>query len=246
MEIGIIGLDQNNDYIVEHLLQKTANNIIAYDPDRRLSAYTAEICKTVAEVFERAQVIFLSLKSPIDLSILIESSSSFIQKEQIFIDLTDTSPAMAQHVAAEIRSLGAHYIDCAVFGPDGFHGEFLFFAGGNSEAFQAVWPLIHCFAPDCRYLGLPGRGRVGKVLCGAMAARLSDVLDETAQIANALHINGQEFLESLGKFEEIVNPLARLKGEAPPLDRERLQGDVAMIEQMQSYFRGRKDGTTQG
>lgn len=158
MEIGVIGWAVTAARSSDSCLEKTARNLSVYDPDGRSVRRAVNVCATAAELCDRCDRIVVALDASADLTRLCNSIAPFVRPGQIFIDLTDTSPALAHAAANGMRRLGAAYIDCGVFGREGLDGPFILFAGGDSEAFAAALPLIRCFAPDCHYAG-PARPR---------------------------------------------------------------------------------------
>lgn len=158
----------------------------------------------------------VALDASADLTRLCNSIAPFVRPGQIFIDLTDTSPALAHAAANGMRRLGAAYIDCGVFGREGLDGPFILFAGGDSEAFAAALPLIRCFAPDCHYAGPPGRGRAMRVICRALAAQLMRGVGEAAALAASFGVGREAFISALAAFERVADPGSRSSGAACP------------------------------
>ena len=133
MEIGVIGLGGNGRAVVGQLLEKTARNLSVYDPDGRSVRRAVNVCATAAELCDRCDRIVVALDASADLTRLCNSIAPFVRPGQIFIDLTDTSPALAHAAANGMRRLGAAYIDCGVFGREGLDGPFILFAGGRQR-----------------------------------------------------------------------------------------------------------------
>ncbi|MEM1485929.1 NAD(P)-binding domain-containing protein [Oscillospiraceae bacterium PP1C4] len=234
MNVGVIGLSASGQVVVDSLLRKTAHNLLVYDPDGRGSNRTVTVCETAAELCDKCGIIVIALASAADLTALCNGIAPFISDNQIFIDLTDTSPALAHTVANGMRRHGAQYIDCGIFGANGLTDPFILFAGGNGEAFAAVQPIIRCFAPDLRYMGPAGRGKAVRLLCRALAAQIQESIGETAALAASMGIDERYFLESLSAFAEIAQPLAALGGGEPAFSIQELMRDVAVVEEMSS------------
>ena len=232
MEIGVIGLGGSGRAVVGQLLEKTARNLSVYDPDGRGVRRAVNVCATAAELCDRCDRSVVALEASADLTRLCNSIAPFVRPGQIFIDLTDTSPALAHAAANGMRRLGAAYIDCGVFGREGLGGPFLLFAGGDSEAFAAALPLIRCFAPDCHYAGPPGRGRAMRVICRALAAQLMRDVDEAAALAASFGVGREAFTSALASFERIADPLAELGGGLPGFSAGELAGDAALASEM--------------
>ena len=158
MEIGVIGLGGNGRAVVGQLLEKTARNLSVYDPDGRSVRRAVNVCATAAELCDRCDRIVVALDASADLTRLCNSIAPFVRPGQIFIDLTDTSPALAHAAANGMRRLGAAYIDCGVFGREGLDGPFILFAGGDSERRRLSSPALVRYA-SLRYAARPASKR---------------------------------------------------------------------------------------
>lgn len=232
MEIGVVGLGENAEIVIESLLRKTAHNLFVYDPDKEDCAQHVTICQTAAELCERCEVVFLLLETAADLTALCNSIMPFIQEGCILIDLTDISPALAHTISNGMRRHGAAYIDCGIFGAKGMQDPFILFAGGNSETFARVQPLLRCFAPDLHYMGPAGRGKAVRLFCRALALRMQESIAQTAALADAFGIKKEYFLDSLAAFGKVAHPLASFSGGEPAILDERLEVDAQLVTEM--------------
>ncbi len=232
MDIGVIGLGPDGRAVVDSLLRKTAGNVFVYDPDGRSCGRTVTECGTAAQLCERCEIVVTALGSAYDLTCLCNGIAGFVTPGQIFIDLTDTSPALAHAVANGMRRRGASYIDCGIFGREGLNGPFILFAGGNSESFARAQPVIRCFASDFHYMGPSGRGKAVRLLCRALDAQLQDCVVRTAALAGSMGIAEDYFLESLAAYEDIARPLAALGGQEPAFSVQELARDLEVAGEM--------------
>lgn len=243
MDVGVIGLGRDGCFVVRELLAKTAYNVFAYDPDGRRGAEQAYACRSAAEVCERCEIIVVALESATELTHLYNAVAAFISEDQIFVDLTPTSPSFAHDLANNMRRVcKARYIDCGVFGAGGMREPFIMFAGGNSKAFSRARPLIRCFAPDCRYMGVSGRGRAARLICSSLAMQLQSGIEEATELAQSFGIDKRYFLDSLADFERIADPLAPLSGESAAFSREELHDDAQLAAEMARRAGLRLDG----
>ena len=232
MEVGIIGTGQVGEAVTAHLLGKTARNLYVYDPEGLLLRSDVVSCSTAAEVCDRCLQVVVALGSPADMTALYNGIVDFIHDGQVFIDFTETSPAMAHAVANGMRRRGARYLDCGLFGREGLKEPHLIFVGGSGETFGRVYPLLHCIAPDCRYVGPSGRGQAMRLLCRALAARISDVVEDAAALAGSFGVERELWLDALSAFPEIADPMAVFRGETPGFVRANLQSDLEVVNEM--------------
>lgn len=241
LEIGIIGLGRDGKIVLRHLLQKTVEDLAVYDPDGRTTRHPVRNYDTAAELCDHCETVILALETASDLTALCNGIAPYLHPGQLFIDLTPASPALAHAVSNGMRRHGVRYIECGIYGREGLEQPFLLFAGGSGEAFSAALPLLRCFAPDCRHLGPAGRGKAGRLLCRALDDSLQKAVAEIGDTASMLGIGRERFLDSLGGFSGIADPLAALGGGSPVFPRELLAADTDMVSQMRQRAETLKD-----
>lgn len=232
MQLGVIGLGETGQELVERLLRCTCHDLYVYDPDNRLPAASVHVCDTAAQVFDACDVLFLALESAADQLALLNGVCEFLHSGSLVADLTPVSPAQAHKNANACRRAGIGYLDCGIFSPGGSLKEpFLCFVGGNGDVFARLCPLLRCFAPDCRHMGPSGRGQAVRMVCLSLAAGLERELERAAGLASELGIRRDHFLDAIGGFETVARPLAAIGGGEPAFSPAELeQGERVTVE----------------
>lgn len=228
MKIGVLGLNKKGQIILEHLLNKTAHNIYAYGLDGTARERSGvHYCTTAMLLCEKADIVLIALDNSSDLTALFNAIAPFIRKDQIFVDTTDISPAMAHAIANGVRRLEGYYLDCGIFGE--LDQEFVLYIGGSSQAYEKAASLLHCIGPHNYYMGPSGRGQAVRALCRSLSGQIQNCFEETAQLAQAFGIPYDYFIGTLSRYPQIAQPLEFLKGEALPEDLESLEivGEMA-------------------
>lgn len=233
MQIGVIGLNANGQLVIDSLLSKTDESIYVYDAEGRTCPKNVTVCETAVQLCEKCDLIITALHTPAELANLFEQLSSSIRKGQVWIDLTEISPALAHKIASGMAARQANYLDCGIFGRNGLAQPFIMFVGGANNVFAAVQPFLLCFAQECYYMGPSGRGQAMRIFCRSMSGRILDCLEDTSELAQAFGIERSYFFSTLGRFHQIADPLGELGGGRPGFFRKELENDVQMAKQMQ-------------
>lgn len=237
MNVGIIGLGQAGARIVQELLHKTAHDLFVYDPDGRRTDANTTACSSAAQVLDCCETVVLSFSRPGDLTTFCNTCAGFVRKGQLLIDVTDTSPALAHAVEKGMYRLGAHYVDCGLFGAPDLSGPFLLYAGGRLPSFVMAQPLLRCIAQEVFFMGAPGKGRAARMVCGALAADVHKSITSAQTLSSALGLEAYGFADTLAHFSKIARPFAELEGAPPVLPAEQLARD----KKLAAHLRHRLD-----
>ena len=140
------------------------------------------------------------------------------KKGAYLIDMTTSSPALAERIFKEAEALGLHGMDAPVTGGDtgAKAGTLTILAGGRKEDFETVLPVFQAMGKNIRYMGPAGAGQKTK-LCNqiAIAGALSGAC-EALTYAKACGLEVEQVLEAIssgaaGSFQrhEIVPGILR-------------------------------------
>ncbi|AZU64906.1 NAD(P)-dependent oxidoreductase [Neobacillus mesonae] len=128
---------------------------------------------TPKEVAEKATVIFTMVGYPADVEEVYLGENGLIQhggSGSYFIDMTTSAPSLAVKIYQEAKKRGIHAIDAPVSGGDvgAREAKLSIMAGGDSEAFEAVRPILAYLGTNIVYQGKPGSGQHTK-MCNQIA-----------------------------------------------------------------------------
>lgn len=125
--IGFLGFGEAASHIAAGFHNQGGIELLAYDVtlhttgarrailDRRLVETGAAPVGSVAELMERARVIFLIIPAQFARDAALEALP-FMTKEHLFCDLTTNRPAVKEELGQAFAERGALYVDAAVMG----------------------------------------------------------------------------------------------------------------------------------
>ncbi|MCL6636487.1 MAG: NAD(P)-dependent oxidoreductase [Alicyclobacillus sp.] len=115
------------------------------------------------------------------------------------VDLTTSTPSLAQRIAAAAQARGLYALDAPVSGGDtgARNGTLSIMVGGDEEAFQAVLPVLQAMGQNIVRQGGPGAGQHTK-MCNqiAIAANMVGVCEALAYAQRA-GLDAQRVLQSI-------------------------------------------------
>lgn len=206
--IGFIGLGVMGEPICRNLLRKSAKPVVVYDlasePLARLREEGAAVASSVADVASRCDVIFLCLPSAKHVRAAFEGDAGLLQNikpNQIVIDLGTSSVELTRDVARQLESKGASWIDAPIARTRqaAQDGTLSVMVGASQPLFDAVEPLIRCFATQVTLCGGTGAGQVTKILNNMVLFQTVNALAEAVAIAKCSGVEPQLLLETLSK-----------------------------------------------
>ena len=154
------------------------------------------------------------------------------------IDMTTSSPKLAERIYEEAKAVGLYALDAPVTGGDSGAkaGTLTILAGGDREAFDACMPVFEAMGKNINYEGKAGNGQHTK-MCNqiAIAGALSGACEALAY-AQAVGLDPKLMLESISTgaagSAQMNNVASRI-----------LKDDFEMIYYIQLKKQGKKETT---
>jgi len=127
----------------------------------------AKWCETPAEVASQCDVVFTMVGSKSEIDEVYFSGKglfSAVQKNQIFIDMGTTSPALTAEMSSAAKEKGAQLIDAPVSGGDvgAVNASLSIMAGGDAGTIDSVSDLFACMG-KVQVMGESGSGQHTKM-----------------------------------------------------------------------------------
>jgi len=149
-------------------------------------------------------VVFVSMPSGKVLADLVHAGNGLIGKAragQVFVDLGTSPVKLTRELAAEFASRGARYLDAPVARTRAAAeaGTLSVMVGGDAASFEAVKPLLACFATEITHCGALGSGQVTKILNNMVLFETVAALAEACAIARRSGVDAKLLLETLSK-----------------------------------------------
>ncbi len=205
--IGFIGLGVMGEPICRNLLKKSGARVIAFDlsaePLQRLGADGAEIAGSAADVIREADVLFLCLPSAKHVRAVFEGDGILknVRRGQIVVDLGTSSVSQTRDFATQIAARGAAWLDAPIARTRqaAQDGTLSVMVGGSRALYDALEPLIRCFATDVTHCGDVGAGQVTKILNNMVLFETVNALSEAVAVAKSAGVDPKLLLETLSK-----------------------------------------------
>lgn len=195
--IGFIGTGVMGNGMAGHLLE-AGHPVFVYTRTREkaesLVNRGARWVETPADMARHCQLVFTIVGFPADVEEVYFGEQGLLaamQPDTILVDMTTSSPELAQRIAEAASENGGRALDAPVSGGDkgAREGTLSIMVGGDREAFDAVRPFFRLMGKNIVYQGGPGSGQHCKMcnqitiastmvgLCEALAYAESSGLD---------------------------------------------------------------------
>lgn len=174
--IGFIGIGVMGKSMASHLL-KAGYSVLVYtrtkDKADELIAQGAGWKDTVAQLAQEANVIITMVGYPADVEEVYLGERGLLTHAKpgsFFIDMTTSSPLLAQKIYTAAKERGLHAIDAPVSGGDvgAKEARLTIMAGGDQDAFEAVKPILAHMGTNIVLQGAAGAGQHTK-MCNQIA-----------------------------------------------------------------------------
>lgn len=178
MKIGFIGTGVMGSSMVRHLL-KADYEVNVFNRTKAkadpLVKAGAKWLETPAAIAEKSDVIFTIVGYPKDVEhVYLGEDGVFegLAEGKIIVDMTTSTPALAEKIAQKATEIGVASLDAPVSGGDvgAKEGTLTVMAGGEKETFEKVRPVIETFSSELRLFGKAGSGQHTKMANQIMVA----------------------------------------------------------------------------
>lgn len=128
----------------------------------------ADWSNTAREATEKADIIFTMVGYPADVDHIYFGGNGIFEggkPGQIIVDMTTSSPQLAEKIAKHAEGLEMSSIDAPVSGGDigAQNGVLSIMCGGKKEVFDTLLPVLKEFGKDIVYQGKAGAGQHTKM-----------------------------------------------------------------------------------
>ena len=187
MKIGFIGLGNMGKGMATNVFE-AGHDLTVYDLNKKAAqallesgAKWADTPKALAEVSD--DIIFTCLPGPPEVEeVALGENSIFegIKPDCVYIDLSTSSPEMAERLYAKFKEKNAHVMDVPV--NDGLYdavsGKLMLMAGGDEEIFNRCKPVLDAIGNKVRYFGKIGSGSICKIVHNCLSFGIQTVVAE--------------------------------------------------------------------
>lgn len=187
--IGFVGLGVMGGPMCRNVALKHAGEVIAFDMNSAafaaLDGTKARRAKTLGEVADQADVVFLSLPGGPQVQQVClgaQGLASLAHLPSIIVDLSTTTVAVARALAERLAALGVAFADAPVARTReaAQRGELSIMVGADAALFARIEPFLRYMGSDVTHCGGSGCGQVVKLVNNAL------VFENTVAIAEMM------------------------------------------------------------
>jgi 3-hydroxyisobutyrate dehydrogenase len=179
--------------------------LVVFDLDSmamdEIAAAGAEPASSVADLTQKADIVFTSLPGPQEVEAVVLGSGGVLDNIRAgapLFDLSTNSPATIRMIGERFVAKGAHFFDAPVSGgPAGAaSGDLVVWIGGDDAVFQAHRSVLQTFSLP-RYVGTLGKGTVIKLCHNMFGATLLAAQAEIFSLGVKAGIDALDLWEAL-------------------------------------------------
>lgn len=171
LNVGFIGTGVMGKSLVKHLLN-AGHEVIIYtrskDKAEELISLGASWADKASEVAKDVQIVFTMVGYPHDVEEIYFGEHGIFASDNsglVVIDMTTSTPTLAQKIDRAAKEKGMHSLDAPVSGGDigAQLGKLSIMCGGDEETFNRILPLFKLFGETILYQGPAGAGQHTKM-----------------------------------------------------------------------------------
>ncbi len=202
--LGFIGLGVMGGGMCRNAVQKHAGPVHVFDmapaavADQAASGAIA--AESVADVAQKAEVIFLSLPGGKQVAAVCEEIALHAKPGSVVVDLSTTAVADARMVAAKLAETGIDFADAPVARTRqaAIDGTLSIMVGASAEIFARVAPLLGYMGSDVTLCGEVGCGQVVKLVNNTLLFEQVAAIAEMMVVAERAGVTPEKLIEAVG------------------------------------------------
>ena len=206
--IGFIGLGVMGGPMCRNMAVKHPGEVIAFDMNADayalLEGTGARRAATVAEVAQRADVVFLSLPGGPQVEQVClgpDGLAAGPRRPAVIVDLSTTTVASARAVARQLAERGVAFADAPVARTReaAQRGELSIMAGADQALYARIEPLLRYIGSDVTRCGEVGCGQVVKLINNALVFENTVALAEMMVLGERAGVQPAVLLDAVSK-----------------------------------------------
>ncbi|CCF30517.1 NAD(P)-dependent oxidoreductase [Weissella confusa] len=205
MKIGFIGTGVMGRGIINNLL-KANYDVVVYNRTKAHAQSVLDNGATWADgpkaIAEAADLVITMVGYPKDVEEQYYGDNGLFagaHAGQIFVDMTTSTPTLAEQLAADGEKYGVKVLDAPVSGGDvgAKNGTLTIMAGGDQAAYDSLQPIFDVISKAANRFGVAGRGQHTKMANQIMIAATMLGMSEMMVYAKAADLDVAKVMETL-------------------------------------------------
>ena len=230
MKIAWIGTGVMGESMAGHLMD-AGHELFVYNRTKsktdNLVSRGATLLEEIKDAPNFADVVFTIVGYPKDVEEVYLGENGLIataKKGQVFVDMTTSSPSLAEKISNEFLKVGAYALDLPVTGGDvgAKNATLSIMAGGDKKVFEeVVLPLVEKLGKNITYFGVAGKGQYTKLANQIAIATTMISVAESFKFAKEVGLDLESFFKTVstgsgGSFSMTSYGPRILKGDFKP------------------------------
>jgi 3-hydroxyisobutyrate dehydrogenase-like beta-hydroxyacid dehydrogenase len=201
MRVGFIGLGLMGSGMAGHLMEAGHELWLMAHRNRNfidpLLARGAQEAKDLGDLARRSEVIILCLTTAKVVERTVEGLMPQLRSGQIIIDTGTSAPETTRRLARELQGFGVAYADAPMAGgPEQVAKKDVgALIGADKATYQAIAPLISCYASRLKHFGPPGSGHVAKLISNYLVTGMIGLVTEAFTAARRAQVDWRDLYE---------------------------------------------------
>lgn len=203
--VGFVGLGIMGKPMARNLMSAGYDLVIqtrSREKSEELVKEGAEAAGNPREVAEKCSVIITMLPGPPEVREVVAGESGLLEgtKEgSLLIDMSTSSPILAQELAQVARKRGMSMLDAPVSGGDvgAIDGTLSIMVGGDEEGFDRARPLLDVMGETVVHVGGTGTGQVAKAANQIVVALTIEAVSEALVLGSKGGVAPEKILDVL-------------------------------------------------
>ena len=205
MKIGFIGTGVMGRGIINNLL-KANYDVVVYNRTKAHAQSVLDNGATWADgpkaIAEAADLVITMVGYPKDVEEQYYGDNGLFagaHAGQIFVDMTTSTPTLAEQLATDGEKYGVKVLDAPVSGGDvgAKNGTLMIMAGGDQAAYDSLQPIFDVISKAANRFGVAGRGQHTKMANQIMIAATMLGMSEMMVYAKAADLDVAKVMETL-------------------------------------------------
>ena len=205
LRVGFVGLGIMGQAMAGHI-RAAGHPLRIYNRTRSkgdsLAARGAVWCDTPAEVAASSDVVITMVGFPSDVEQVWLGPDGILKTAQqaVLIDMSTSSPALAQQLASEALTRGCVALDAPVSGGDvgARDAKLSIMVGGDEAAFNRVLPVFQLMGTNIAHAGASGAGQHTKMCNQVVIASTIMGVSEGLAYAKSAGLDPERVLQTIG------------------------------------------------
>lgn len=199
---GVMGSHMAGHLLKNNYMVKAYNK--TFSKAQKLEAEMGAVaCASIAEAVKDADIIFTIVGYPKDVEQVYLGEGGIFEcarEGALAVDMTTSSPALAQKLYEQGKKRGIHVLDAPVSGGDlgAKNATLSIMVGGDESDFDIAKPLFECMGKNILYLGTAGYGQHTKAANQIAVAGATAAMTEAIVYAKQVGLDPEKMLAAIG------------------------------------------------